>query len=362
MKLFSRKILCLLFVAVISVLLTKTVLGDEDEKPYFRAELIFKPSLRFPRCHSSTVTALPDGSLMAAWWNGSEEGGKDLVIRAARRPAGKESWEAPRILGDTPDTTEGNPVLFAAPNGEVWLFYRAGLPWAKMMWAKSTDTGKTWRKPEIFLDKPGWSFRSRVLLLANGDIIIPVMTHGASGFTPTGSSTAFLYSTDNGKTWKQTKQIITKPRNNEATIIQRSNGSLLSFMRTYDRNASDRFLWQSESFDNGRTWSKASRTVLKNPSSAIELLKLQNGHVVLIFNNSQEARSPLCLALSLDDGRTWSYKRVLEDSPGRYSYPTLSQAADGLIHISYTFRRTHIKHVEVNEAWIMEKPWEDYPD
>jgi len=362
MKTCQRKTRSLFYAAFLLLLFTETIFAAAAEQPFYRAELIFKPCQRFPRCHSSTITVLPDGSLMSAWWNGSEEGGKDLVIRAARRPAGKDRWEAPCVLADTPDTTEGNPVFFPAPNGELWLFYRAGLPWAKMMWLKSPDMGRNWKKPEVFLDKPGWSFRSRVLLLDNGDILIPVMTHGTSGFTPTGSSTAFIYSSNNGKTWKRTKPIVTEPRNNEPTVIQRADGSLLIFMRPYDRNPAERFLWQSESFDNGRTWSEATRTRIRNPSSAIELLKLSNGHVVLIFNNSQETRSALCLALSLDEGHTWSYKRILEDAPGRFSYPTLSLAPNGHIHISYTFRRTHVKHVEVNEAWVMEKKWEDYPD
>ncbi|MEA2062974.1 MAG: sialidase family protein [Gemmatimonadota bacterium] len=329
------------------------------KKPFYRAELIFKPTLRFPRCHSSTIAALPDGSLISAWWNGSEEGAKDNVVRGSRRLSGQELWEPARILADTPDKTEGNPVFFAAPGGELWLLYRAGLPWVRMMWIKSQDMGKTWKKPETFLDEPGWSFRSRIIQLANGDIFIPAMSHGKKAFTATRSSTAFLYSANGGKTWKRTRQIITDPINNEATIIQRADGSLLSFMRAYDMNAADRFLWRSESFDKGRTWRKASRTKIRNPSSAIELLKLQSGRVALVFNDIQESRSNLCLALSLDEGRTWTYKRTLEDAPGRFSYPTLSQDSDGIIHASYTFRRTHVKHVEVNEAWIMEQPWRD---
>jgi predicted neuraminidase len=358
MKIFYRNTPSFYFALILLALFAETVFAaGEAESPFFRAQLIFRPSLRFPRCHSSTIAALPDGSLMAAWWNGSEEGGRDNVIRGSRRPAGSMLWEPPVILGDTPDMTEGNPVLFAAPGGEVWLFYRSGLPWVKLMWKKSGDMGRTWSEAEVFLGEPGWSFRSRALLLANGDIVLPVQNHGSDGFTPTGSSTSFIYSNDKGKSWKRTAQIITEPRSNEPTIIQRSDGSLLSFMRPYDRDPADRLLWQSESFDNGRTWAPATRTGLINPSKAIELLKLQNGHVVLIFNDTQRSLSQLSLALSHDEGRTWSHKRVLEDSPGRFTYPTLSLAADGKIHISYTFRRTHVKHVEVNEAWIMEKRW-----
>ncbi len=351
-----------LFAAIVSVMLTGPVSAAAGEKPFYRAEMIFKPSLRFPRCHSSMIIALPDGSLMAAWWNGSEEAGKDLVIRACRRPAGKETWEPPWIIADTPDTTEGNPVFFAASHDELWLFYRAGFPWAKIMWMKSPDMGKTWGKPAVFLDEPGWTLRNRILRLSNGDIIIPALTRGSPDLNLSRATSIFLYSTDSGRTWKQTGEIISEPGNNEPGLFQRTNGSLLAYMRPYDPEPAERFLWKSESSDNGRTWSKATRTRLRNPSSAIELLKLRNGSVVLAFNDSQEMRSPLCLALSVDDGLTWSYKRVLEDAPGRFSYPALTQAGDGKVHVSYTFRRTHIKHVELNQAWIMQKPWPDYPD
>ena len=361
----SKKILCLLLSAVLSVLFTETVPAAADEKPYYQAGLIFKPTLRFPRCHSSAITRLPDGTLMAAWWNGSEEGGKDLVIRSSRRRAGQDRWELPRILADTPDTTEGNPVFLVAPGGgELWLFYRAGLPWVKLMWIKSSDMGETWGKPAVFLDRPGWTLRSRILLLSNGDIIIPAMTHPASDFKLGRASSAFIWSSDGVKDWRKTEAIISEPESNEPAIIQRTDGSLLAFMRPYDPEPAKRFLWQSESFDHGRTWTKTRRTTIRNPSSAIELLSLRNGHVVLAFNDSQQMRSPLCLALSLDEGRSWSYRRVLEDAPGRFSYPamTLGAGDDAHIHITYTFRRTRIKHVEVNEAWIMEQPWNDYLD
>ncbi|MEA2062972.1 MAG: sialidase family protein [Gemmatimonadota bacterium] len=322
-----------------------------DEEPIYRAQLIFKPDLRFPRCHASTIAALPDGSLMAAWWNGPEEAGKDLAIRASRRAPGQNIWECPWVLVDNPGEPEGVPVFFVAPGGELWLIYRTGLQFDEMMWMKSTDMGHTWGESYVLSKEPGWCGRSRVIQLANDDIFIPIL--GLRGRKHQNS--AFLYSTNRGKSWKRTEEIKTEPRNNEPAVIQRTDGSLLTFMRHHDQEPEKRFLWQSESFDNGRTWSKAARTKIRNPSSAIELLKLQSGHVALIFNDTLESRSNLCLALSLDEGRTWTYKRTLEDAPGRFSYPTLSQDSDGIIHASYTFRRTHIKHVEVNEAWIREK-------
>ena len=320
------------------------------EKPFYRAELIFKKTLRYIRCHSSTIIELPDGSLLAAWWNGSEEGGKDVVIRAARKARGKDFWDPAYVIADTPGETEGNPVLFAAPGGEVWLVHRVGSPYRRILWQKSYDLGHTWQRPQVLVDEPGWTLRSRIVTLHNGDILIPIH-HGRVG-------TAFLYTSDGGKTWYQTKEIVTEPGNIQASVIQRNDGSLLAYMRTPARDPKDRFILQSESFDNGRTWSQGGRTGIKNPSSAIELLRLRNGHIALVFNDTQEGRSNLSLALSLDDARTWSYMRVLEDaSTGEFSYPTMLQSADGRIHLVYTFRRPSIKHVEVNEAWILQSPW-----
>ena len=351
----------MLLIALFSVLFARTSFSPRDKQPFYRAQMIFKPSLRFPRCHSSQIYALPDGSLIAAWWNGSEEAGRDLVIRVSRRLPGNVNWEPPRIVADTPDTTEGNPVFFMPSADELWLFYRAGFPWAKIMQVKSTDLGRTWTEPAVFLNEPGWTLRSRIIRLQNGDIIIPALTRGGQELKLPRALSVFIYSEDRGRSWQKTEAIHTEPGNNEPAIFQRTDGSLLAFMRPYDPEPVERYMWQSESYDNGRTWSEPGRTPIRNPSSAIEVLKLVNGNVVLAFNDSREMRSPLCLALSLDDGRTWSSKRVLEDAPGRFSYPALAQSADGRIHVTYTFRRTHIKHVEVNEAWIRECPWKDFP-
>jgi predicted neuraminidase len=329
------------------------------EKPFYRAQMIFTPDVRFPRCHSSQIYALHDGSLIAAWWNGSEEAADDLVVSCARRLPGKAIWEDPIVLADTPDTTEGNPVFFSPGGDELWLFFRAGYPWEKIMWMKSADLGNTWSQPVTFWNQKGWTLRSRIVRLANRNIIIPALTQGSPELELNRAQTIFIYTEDNGENWQASEMIITDPGNNEAALFQRDDGSLLAFMRPYDHNSEERYLWQSESFDSGKTWSAPFRNSFRNPSSAIELLKLANGHVVLAFNDSQTMRSPLCLALSIDDGRTWSHKRVLEDAAGRFSYPALAQSPDGRIHVSYTFRRTHIKHVEINEEWILGQPWPD---
>jgi predicted neuraminidase len=80
--------------------------------------------------------------------------------------------------------------------------------------------------------------------------------------------------------------------------------------------------------------------------------RLKNGHVILVFNNQDNSRSPLHIVLSTDEGRTWGTPLVLETNPGEYSYPSVLETPDGKIHIIYTYRRYSIKHVEINEGWL----------
>ena len=66
--------------------------------------------------------------------------------------------------------------------------------------------------------------------------------------------------------------------------------------------------------------------------------------------------NPLALAISDDGGATWAAQRTLEHEDGRqeFSYPTLREDVqrDGIIHVSYTWKRQTIKHSVVSEAWI----------
>jgi len=115
------------------------------------------------------------------------------------------------------------------------------------------------------------------------------------------------------------------------------------------------YIWKSTSLDGGRTWSPAVETPLRNPNSSISLLRLRSGSLVLAFNDTHIGRTPLNLALSCDEGKSWPFHRVLEKGEGEYSYPQLMQTQDGLVHIVYTNRRISIRHAVFNEEWIREK-------
>lgn len=318
-------------------------------QPQFKGELIFTEVPNYPSCHASFIIELPNHDLFVAWYAGSREGANDVAILASRRQAGKIEWTTPEVIADVKDRSEGNPVLFNFPDGQLGMWYpvKYGQSWedCEIKYQESNDNGKTWAPITVFRKEWGWFDRNHILIVKNGDYLFPLYDeeHWAS---------VFMYSTDKGKTWQATPTLPSTPGNIQPSVIQRKDGSLFCLMRTGGKNEETRVLWSAESRDNGRTWIKPELTSLKNPNAAAEMVRLNNGHVILAFNDSHWKRTPLTLALSLDEGKTWAFRRNLETEDGEFSYPSIIQTSDGLIHVSYTYRRTQIKHVEVDEEWI----------
>ena len=118
----------------------------------------------------------------------------------------------------------------------------------------------------------------------------------------------------------------------------------------------DGFLIRSESRDGGRNWTAGVETRLPNPNSAIEFVKLANGHLLLVYNDSMYKRTPLVAAISTDEDRSYPLRRNLAAGENDFAYPAAVQTADGLIHVVYTSdRRTVIHHAVFGEDWVMGK-------
>ena len=67
-------------------------------------------------------------------------------------------------------------------------------------------------------------------------------------------------------------------------------------------------------------------------------MTLKDGRHLLVYNHTPKGRTPLNVAISRD-GKRWDAALVLESEPGEYSYPAVIQTADGLVHITYTWKR-----------------------
>jgi predicted neuraminidase len=115
-------------------------------------------------------------------------------------------------------------------------------------------------------------------------------------------------------------------------------------------------LIRSESHDGGFTWSPGTASHFPNPNAATDFIKLQNGHLLLVYNdNGKSTRMPLTVAISTDGDKTYPYKRNIVNKPGdSAAYPTAIQTHDGKIHVVYTSEfRTVINHVVFDEAAIL---------
>src|SRR5690606_8351353 len=84
------------------------------------------------------------------------------------------------------------------------------------------------------------------------------------------------------------------------------------------------------------------RTDILSPVSPATVERLPGGELLMLWNNHEDIspalegkRTPLTAALSLDEGRTWTHRRNLEDLPtGWYCYTAL-QALDDAVLLGY---------------------------
>jgi predicted neuraminidase len=307
----------------------------------------------YPSCHAATIAETPVG-LIAAWFGGTQERNPDVGIWVSRFEAGK--WTpsvevANGVQNDTLRYPTWNPVLYQIPNGELMLFYKVGPSpstwWGMLM--KSSDNGKTWGKPQALPKGFIGPVKNKPVLLANGTLICPSSTEGDGGWR-----VHFECTSDFGKTWKKIGPINDGKTFNaiQPSVLTYSDGSLQVLCRSRNRA-----IVESKSVDGGKTWSTISAISLPNNNSGTDAVTLADGRQLLVYNHvlppegeTKGARTPLNVSVS-KDGKTWYAALVLEDSPiSQYSYPSVIQTSDGLVHIVYTWRRERIKHVVVDPS------------
>jgi predicted neuraminidase len=311
----------------------------------FHTAPLFEQMPDRPSVHCATLAELPDGTLLAAWFAGSREMARDVVLMMNRLAPGSESWSAPTVLAEVPGHSLGQPVFLLHPtNGELWFFFNVimGDHWtsAQPYFQHSTDGGYTWQAPQQLMDYPGLMFRSKPFLLP-GRIILPAYDENTW-------QSRMMISDDAGQSWRLTAPLITPQGNIHPCIVRRSDGRLLAYLRTGGKGG---VIWRTESGDGGDIWTNPTPTTLPNPNAGIDLIRLKSGALLLAYNPVSTGRTPLCVAWSTED-ETWPHQQTLQDAPGEYSYPTLLQHSDGTIHMIYTYRREHIQYARFDEAWV----------
>ncbi|GAB4021416.1 exo-alpha-sialidase [Spirosoma migulaei] len=315
----------------------------------------------FPESHAATIAETPKG-LVSAWFGGTKERNPDVCIWVSRQENGK--WLAPQnvangIINDTLRYACWNPVLYQIPKGDLMLFYKIGPSPSKWKgWLKtSPDGGRSWSAAKALPEGYIGPVKNKPVLLSNGNLICPSSTEGD------GWKLHFELTPDFGKTWRKIGPINDGRTLNaiQPSVLTYGNGKLQILARSRDRA-----IEESWSTDNGETWSPLTKTTLPNNNSGTDAVTLKDGRQVLVYNHvlppgdlAKGPRTPLNLAVSTD-GRNWSAAMILEDSPiSQYSYPSVIQTSDGLIHVIYTWRRQKIRHAVIDPQKLKLKPIEN---
>ena len=159
----------------------------------------------------------------------------------------------------------------------------------------------------------------------------------------------FERSADSGATWTRVIPDAPVPIDSaglfdaiQPTILRHGDGRLQALARTRGPGR----IAETWSSDGGRTWTALTLLDVPNPNSGIDAVALRDGRHLLAYNPVPEGRTPLSVAMSID-GRTWSPVLAVESDSGEYSYPAIIEAADGTVHLVYTWRRQKIKHVVI---------------
>ena len=305
----------------------------------------------YPSVHASTIAETPSHELVAAWFGGTRERNPDVGIWVSRRE--KNGWTtsvevANGVQADGKRYPTWNPVLFQPRSGALMLFYKVG-PSPEEWWGMvrtSSDGGRTWSEARRLPDGILGPIKNKPVQLADGTIVSPVSTESHS--EPSKWRVHFERSSDGGKTWTAT------PALNDGIAIAAIQPSILfreklggEKLLAVGRTEQNK-VFSTSSDDGGKTWSALSLIDdLPNPNAGIDAVTLADGRQLIVYNPTTRGRTPLAVAVSRD-GRAWTKVLTLEDQPGEYSYPAVIQTADGLVHITYTWKRQRVKHVVVD--------------
>ena len=364
----------------------------------YSGELIFPPEKWHN--HSSSIVELPNGDLLVCWFHGSgERTADDVLIRAARWTRATGKWSEPFTLADTPGFPETNPVLFLDAKQRLLFLWPLIIAhkWetALMKYRISTDyqqpsgppkweyqdnivlvpkdilaltksfAGERAAQPgtagdrakaliehagDEYFSRMGWFTRTHPLQLPSGRILVPMYSDGYS-------YGIMAITDDGGYTWSASQPIVGEGCI-QPSVARRKDGSLVAYLR--DNGPPPKRAHISLSKDDGVTWSRAQDTEILNPGTSLENIRLANGHWIMVYNDLEKGRYSLVAAVSDDEGATWKWKRHLDGRPtleskNEYHYPSVIEARDGSIHVTYSYfvpEGKSIKHVRINEEWV----------
>ena len=327
-----------------------------------RIERMFGPEVKTgPYKHPARIEELRNGDLYAVYYGGEGEYAVDTGVFGSRLKKASGRWTVPERIAHDPFRSLGNAVVWQAPDGLVWLFYvvRYGDTWStsRVQAKVSRDQAETWSDAFPLVNEQGMMVCNRPIVLHNGDYLLPLYFESGfnTEFTSPESSGLFLRYDRQKKEWKQTGRIRSVTGNIQPVPVEVRENELVAYVRRGGNfePTTNGWLIRAESHDGGWTWSPGVNSQFLNPNAAVDFHRLRSRNLLLVFNDSMNERSPLTVALSPDDDRTWPWRRNVAEGPYDYAYPMAVQTRDGEIHLIFTsHERTIVNHAVLDEDWI----------
>ena len=339
---------------------------QKQQPPLFKTESV-NPPKGVKMVHVASLAECPKGTLVMVWYGGEAECAPDVKLYLARSGLSDSAWSTPEAILSPervgkelghPVKSLGNAVLLPDSNGTLRLLFTSVAvgKWSgcRLLACVSRDAGKSWTSTQPLRLSPFFNFsevvRNRPVPLIGGGWCVPIY-HELTCKYP-----EILWFDDRDGTISFSKTRIAGGRTtNQPSLVVLDEKRAIVLLR----NVTDaRKIFISRTNDRGLTWTPPEATELPNPDSGISALCLSDGRILLAFNDSPDKRTPLSLAISADEGRTWKRIAVLESaSRATFSYPYLMRSSDGLIRLAYTYtwgpsKTREIRIASFNEAWI----------
>lgn len=326
-----------------------------DQASQVQRVLQLPPSGENPRNSEGDFITLKDGRILFVYthFTGGAADHSPAYLAGRTSSDGGKTWtkQDETIIENDGKQNIMSVSLLRLQNGKIALFYARKnsihdlLPVMRI----SEDEGTTWSEPVEIIPQEQVGYyvlnNDRVVQLKNGRILVPLALHqnlpGSSRFNPNARFLCY-YSDDNGKTWQRGKETLVEqqpgkkqPIMQEPGVVELKDGTVMGFCRT---NGGSQYVAFSK--DGGQSFSKLKPSNMESPVSPASIERIPStGDLLLVWNNHENIspklkgkRTPLTIAISKDEGKTWQHVQNIEDNPnGWYCYTAIEFTKDGVL-------------------------------
>jgi Neuraminidase (sialidase) len=317
-----------------------------------------------PRNSEGDFITLKDGRILFIYSHFTGSSGGDFGNAYLASRFSTDSGKTWSTKDQTVVTQEGNMnvmsvSLLRLKNGSIALFYAKKnsdddlIPRLRI----SNDEAKTWSDPiPCITDRKGYFVlnNNRVSQLKNGRLVMPVALHNVPNGKWTNTGRLFTYySDDNGKTWKSSEEVPNPDKiiTQEPGVVEQKDGDLFMFIR-----ANTGVQYASYSRDNGETWSTAQPIRIASPLSPASIARIPStGDLLMVWNNNgtNQNRTPLNVAVSKDEGKTWEHIKILEENPnGVFCYTAIHFTGKNVLLAYSNWKTMGSTIIRLSLQWI----------